>query len=179
MDFIIGYREREAEISGLFRDVFSASEGAEEGALIGALTQSMMATTSTDDLNVFFACDGGVLAGCIFFSRVKYEEDNRQVFILSPVAVRTDRQKSGVGQALIQFGLQRLREDGVDYVLTYGDPRYYCKTGFQPISEAFARAPLHLNHPYGWLGQPLSQRGNAPLKGASSCVEALNRPELW
>ncbi|WP_206539983.1 GNAT family N-acetyltransferase [Ruegeria sp. ANG-R] len=112
MEFIAGHTGWETDITGLFRDVFAASEGAEEGALIGALTQSMMATTPKRDFYVFSARDGGVLVGCIFFSRVEYAEDDRQVFILSPVAVRTDRQKSGVGQRLIHFGLQKLREDG-------------------------------------------------------------------
>ncbi len=179
MEFVTGYAQQEAEIVGLFREVFAASEGPEEGALIETLTRNMLATTQKDDFYVFSARDGEVLLGCIIFSRMRFAEDDRQVFILSPVAVRTDRQRSGVGQRLIQFGLQKLREDGVDYVLTYGDPNYYCNTGFQPITEAFAQAPLPLSHPHGWLGQAMSERGDAPLNGASRCVEALSQPELW
>ncbi|SDW34923.1 Predicted N-acetyltransferase YhbS [Ruegeria halocynthiae] len=179
MEFVTGYTQHEADIPQLFRDVFSASEGAAEGALIGTLAQVMMATAPKNDLYVFSARDGDVMTGCIFFSRVDFAEDDRRAFILSPVAVRTDRQRTGVGQTLIRFGLQRLRKDGVDYALTYGDPEYYCKTGFQLISEAFARAPLPLSHPHGWLGQSLSERGTAPYRGASRCVDALNQPELW
>ncbi len=178
MQIITGHIGHETDIARLFQDVFSASEGVDEGALIGDLSRAMMMTPQ-DDLYVFSARKGGLLLGCIFLSRMVFAQDDRQVFILSPVAVRTDWQKTGVGQRLIRSGLQRLRDDGVDYVLTYGDPNYYGKTGFQPIPEIFARAPFDLSQPHGWLGRALSDRGTAPLRGASRCVEALNRAELW
>lgn len=33
--------------------------------------------------------------------------------------------------------------------------------------------------PEGWLAQSLKGDGVQPIKGKSSCVEALNRPEYW
>jgi len=56
-----------------------------------------METTPTQDLFVFSAYDGQSFIDCIFFSRLNFEQDDRVVFILSPVAVKPDRQKKGVG----------------------------------------------------------------------------------
>lgn len=177
--FRSGHDHHAAEIEALFTDVFTASEGAEEGRLIGSLVRGLMTHTPEEEVFAFRAVEKDVLLGCIFLSRLRFDQDVRQVFLLSPVAVRTSHQRAGVGQSLIKFGLDHLRAAGVDYVVTYGDPDYYCKTGFQPISEAFAQAPLTLSHPHGWLGQALSGADTTPFGGASRCVDALNQPALW
>ncbi|MBO9444879.1 N-acetyltransferase [Ruegeria sp. R14_0] len=163
----------------LFQQVFSDSEGEDEGKVIGALVSDLLSNTPEDDLQAAISQDGPKVLGCILFSRLRFEQDTRQVFLMSPVAVRTDRQKSGVGQKLIRFGLEGLRSANVDYVVTYGDPAYYGRSGFVPISEDFAPAPMPLSHPHGWLGQALTETETAPFKGPSHCVEAFNKPELW
>ncbi|MCG7518101.1 GNAT family N-acetyltransferase [Ruegeria sp. Ofav3-42] len=163
----------------LFRQVFAASEGEDEGKAIGALVTDLLSTTPDEDLIAAIAQDGPEPLGCILFSRLRFDQDPRLVFLMSPVAVRTDRQKSGIGQRLIRFGLDELRRHSVDFAVTYGDPKYYCKTGFHLITEQFARAPLPLSHPHGWLGQSLTGAEMAPFEGPSHCVSAFNRPELW
>lgn len=173
------YNAYATELPELFRDVFTASEGEEEGAVIGALVSDLLETTRRDDLHAAISHDGPQVLGCILFSRLRFDQDPRQVFLMSPVAVRTDRQKAGIGQRLIAFGLDELRRDKVDFVVTYGDPNYYGKTGFFPISEKVAQAPLPLSHPHGWLGQSLTGAEMAPFKGPSHCVRAFNKPELW
>ena len=179
IQFIQGHGQNAAGIEALFVAVFTASEGAAEGQLIGSLVHDLVLNTPENDRYVFSAVEEGELLGCIILSRLRYEQDDRQVFVLSPVAVGTDRQKGGIGQALIAHGLAHMRAAGVDFVVTYGDPNYYSKTGFQPMSQAFAQPPLPLSHPHGWLGQCLAQVDGGPLRGPSRCVAALNRPELW
>lgn len=179
MELSAGFSDHEQEIIDLFTDVFTASESAAEGALIGAFVRELMAQTPSKDLFAFTAREGGMLLGCIFFSRLNFPQDTRSVFLLSPVAVRTDSQGAGVGQKLIRYGLDTIRDDGVDVAITYGDPAYYIKTGFVQITQDVAAAPIKLSHPHGWLGQSLSDHALTPLKGASHCVAALNRPELW
>ena len=162
-----------------FRQVFADSEGASEGEAIAALVSDLLADTPEDDLRAAIAHDGSELQGCILFSRLRFEQDARRVFLMSPVAVRTQRQRTGVGQKLIAFGLDGLRQTGADVAVTYGDPGYYGKSGFMFISEKVAAAPLPLSHPHGWLAQSLAGGKMAPLKGPSRCVSAFNRPELW
>jgi predicted N-acetyltransferase YhbS len=166
-------------IIDLFTRTFTASEGPEEGALIGGLVRNLLASTAEQDRFVFKAEDGAAVVGAILFSRLSYEQDERTLFVLGPVAVATDRQRQGIGQRLLRHGLASLRNAGVDIVMTYGDPRYYAKVGFRPISETDARAPFALKHPEGWLAQSLTDRAMTPLKGPSRCVEALNDPLFW
>ncbi|MEP1209595.1 MAG: N-acetyltransferase [Rhizobiaceae bacterium] len=179
MEHITGHDGREADIAGLFSAVFAASEGDDEGRLIGDLVAELMETTASEDLYVYSAYEADSLVGCIFFTRLTYAQDARTVFMLAPVAVKTDRQKAGVGQKLITFGLDELRNKGVDIVVTYGDPIYYSKVGFAQIREEIAAAPLKLQFPHGWQAQSLTAGTIEPLAGASQCVEAFDNPELW
>lgn len=178
LDLSFGHQKWGAAIPEMYRDAFAAAEGADEGETIGALVRDLIATTPKDDLLGYVAAEGKTVLGCIFFSRLFYDEDPRQVFLMSPVAVRPDSQRTGIGQKLIGFGLEDLRHRGVDFAVTYGDPAYYSKTGFQPIAEAYAQPPLQLSMPHGWIGQSLSG-DDTPIEGPSRCVSAFNRPELW
>jgi predicted N-acetyltransferase YhbS len=179
MELLTAYQGREAQIIDLFTATFTASEGEEEGALIGALVRNLLSGTAAEDLFVFAAEEDGAITGGIVFSRLSYEQDERTVFILGPVAVATDRQRKGIGQRLLTHGLASLRSAGVDIAMTYGDPNYYAKVGFMPISERDAPAPFPLKHPEGWLAQSLTDRSMTPLRGPARCVEALNDPVFW
>jgi predicted N-acetyltransferase YhbS len=167
-----------AAIEALFISVFSQSEGVDEGALIGNLVKDMIASTDSRDLYGFVAVEGKQILGAIFFSRLTLEKDV-DVFILAPVAVHSDHQGLGIGQTLITHGLQDLQERGVRYVTTYGDPSFYSKVGFHPISQDLIQPPLELSQPEGWLGQPLTDDAIVTLPGRSICVKALDDPAYW
>ncbi len=64
---------------------------------------------------------------------------------LGPLGVMPDRQRTGVGTALVEHGLACCRERGLGIVLVLGDPGYYSRFGFGPAAEARIEAP----HP-GW-----------------------------
>lgn len=179
MRFSADIQGREEAIIELFRATFTASEGAEEGALIGDLVRNLLASTAQPDRFVVIADEDGAIIGGILCSRLTYEQDQRTVFVLAPVAVATDQQGKGMGQRLLSQGLAALRSAGVDIAMTYGDPGYYAKVGFRPISEGDAPAPFKLKQPAGWLAQSLTDRAMIPLKGPSRCVEALNDPVYW
>lgn len=179
IDFASTYTDRTEAIIDLFTASFAASEGADEGRVIGKLVTEMIASVSGDDMFVFSALDGTTLVGTILFTRMTYAQEARTVFLLSPVAVATARQGEGIGQSLLQYGLDRLRDNGVDVALTYGDINFYSRVGFRPITEAEAAAPQPLQYPEGWLGQSLSNRPFGTLRGPSSCVPALNDPAYW
>ena len=179
MELSTGCKGKEQEVIDLLAATFAASEGAEEGALIGDLARNLLATTGDADILVFTAREERALIGAIIFSRLTYDQDGRTVFLLGPVGVATDRQGAGVGQRLLAHGIAALRKNGVDVAVTYGDPNYYSKVGFQPITEEFARAPFKLKYPNGWLGQSLKDGQMTPLNGPSRCVEAFHRPDYW
>jgi predicted N-acetyltransferase YhbS len=176
---ISSYKESDnAEIRQLFEDVFSESEGQEEGALVANLVLDMMNNTKDQDIFGFVAREKQQITGSIFFTRLSFDTPV-EAFILSPVAVHTNYQGKGIGQKLINYGLEQLKEKGVKLVFTYGDPNFYTKAGFRCISEDIVKAPLELSQPQGWLCQSLDGGEIAPIPEKPRCVDALNRPEYW
>lgn len=168
-----------SEIKALFTEVFSAAEEKSEGLLIGNLVDEMMSSTPQKDLYGFVATENQGILGCIFFSRMTFTQNPIKVFILSPVAVHSQHQQKGIGQQLINYGLEKLKEAKVEIVLTYGDPNFYTKVGFKQISEEIIKAPLALTYPHGWLGQSLTGNTIQPITETPKCVVALNKPEYW
>ncbi len=166
------------EIKQLFTKTFTDSEGQAEGTLIGALAHDLVTDTHPGDLYCFVATDKEHIIGCIFFSRLTFQR-GVNAFLLAPVAVHPSYQGQGIGQGLIAFGLNTIKEDGVELAFTYGDPRFYAKVGFQPISEEIIQAPLTLTYPEGWLAQSLVGGQVEPIPGKPSCVEAFNKPDYW
>ncbi|SBS35400.1 Acetyltransferase (GNAT) family protein [Marinomonas aquimarina] len=168
----------QAELVELFSSVFNASEGEQEGAMLRQLTSQLAALIDHDAVMAFGAYEEGTLIGAIFFSRLQFESPV-SVYMLSPVAVATEQQGQGVGQALIQHGLEILKERAVEVAITYGDPAFYSKVGFAPLSEELIQAPVKLSMPFGWLGQSLSEKPLPKLSGRPLCVEPFNDPNLW
>jgi len=166
------------EIKQLFTKVFSDSEGKSEGLVIGNLVYELMTGTDIQDLFGFVVTENEKIIGSIFFTRMTFESEVN-AFILSPVAIDTNYQGKGFGQKLINFGINHLKENGVELVLTYGDPKFYSKVGFSLITEKLIKAPLALTYPEGWLGQSLVGDEIEAITGDSYCVEALNKAEYW
>jgi predicted N-acetyltransferase YhbS len=178
MDYRNISRNDKEEVTALFRSVFSASEGSEEGTVIGRLVAQLSDGVDGEDVVGFAACRGDSLVGAIFFTRLRFARDI-QVFMLAPVAVSTLHQGKGIGQALIRHGLNELRRRSVAVVVTYGDPGYYTKAGFQALSESVIRAPLELSMPGGWLGLSLTEDPIPALEDRPTCVQAFNDPVYW
>jgi len=178
MEFLTYKSSNIEEIKQLFTKVFSDSEGQAEGESIGNLTYDIMTGTDAHDLYGFIANENEQIIGGIFFTRLTFQ-NGVNAFILSPVAINTNYQGKGIGQMLINFGINHLKENGVKIVFTYGDPAFYSKVGFNQITEKIAKAPLKLTQPEGWLGQSLISDKIEPIAGNSYCVEAFNKPEIW
>ena len=170
---------RTDQIAQLFKDAFTASEGAEEGALIHDLARDLLTSTQDEDIRVFVSEDGGTLCGCAIFTRLRFAGDARSAFLLSPMAVASSRQSQGVGQKLLTHALDALKAEGVDIAVTYGDPNFYGRVGFEPVSTDTVPSPQPLNMPEGWIAQSLSDAPLTPLVGPSVCVPGLNRPDIW
>lgn len=85
----------------------------------GALTLSLVAVE-----------EGGFPVGHIAFSPVRIAGQAGQWFALGPVSVRPDRQRQGLGGALIREGLARLERLGAQGCVLLGEPAYYSRFGF-------------------------------------------------
>jgi putative acetyltransferase len=83
------------------------------------------------------AVDDGVLVGHVAFSAVAINGEWNGWYGLGPVSVRPDRQRTGIGQALIRAGLGSLKKLHAQGCVVLGDPDYYCRFGF--VSDAQLR----------------------------------------
>jgi len=166
------------QVVELFKQVFTDAHGADAGLALKQLVRQLVDASMTADVMGYGALDDEKLSGAIFFSRLKFD-DPHQVYMLSPVAVSTARQKRGLGQRVIRHGLEQLRSHGADLVVTYGDPAYYGRFGFEPLSQVQIRAPHPLTMPDGWLGLALNDQPVPSIAGTPSCVAAFNDQSLW
>jgi putative acetyltransferase len=78
------------------------------------------------------AANEGELIGHVLFSRLMVERpDGRfDAVALAPIAVAPDRQKTGVGAALIENAHHMLEEAGERLSVVLGDPAYYSRFGY-------------------------------------------------
>lgn len=74
--------------------------------------------------------DGRVI-GHIAFSPVRVTDGTPDWYGLGPVSVLPQYQRRGVGKALIETGLSRLKDMGARGCCLVGHPEYYTKFGFE------------------------------------------------
>jgi putative acetyltransferase len=103
------------------------------------------------------AADGKAL-GHIVFSPVTIGDGTPGWYGLAPVSVIPERQGGGIGTALIDAGLERLRQLGAAGCVVLGEPAYYGRFGFAhdpaltypgPPPEYFQRLILRGDAPRG------------------------------
>ncbi len=171
-------RSSQDEVTSLFTSVFTSSEGEEEGRVVGNLASELSSVIDNQNVICFGTYKEESLIGSIFFTRLIFK-DAIHVYMLAPVAVSTEHQRKGVGQALIKHGLNELRNRSVAVAVTYGDPSFYSKVGFCELSENVIQAPLTLSMPEGWLGQSLTGEQIPSINERPACVNEFNDPALW
>lgn len=171
-------KSKQKEVASLFKSVFTSSEGDKEGMLIGNLSSELASSIDNDETICFGVYENESLIGSIFFTRLKFNNPIL-VYMLAPVAVSTENQGRGIGQALISYGLNELKKRSVSVAVTYGDPSFYSKLGFQALSEDLIQAPLKLSMPFGWLGQSLTGEPIQTINERPVCVKEFNDPVYW
>ncbi|MFW2587096.1 GNAT family N-acetyltransferase [Sagittula sp. SSi028] len=166
-----------AQITALFRDSFSASEGPDEARMIEQLVRALLALP-VDLRHVFTSrVDDAPVAGCVF-TPLTFPDASRRVMLLSPVAVHPEVQRLGHGSTMIRNALETLAKQDIGLVVTYGDPAYYGRLGFQPITADQIAAPYTLSMPMGWQAVALDGRELA-AEGTPECVPPFRNPDMW
>lgn len=127
------------------------------------------------------AQEGDRAVGHILFTAASIAESRRKVSLLAPLSVVPDAQGKGVGGRLIQAGLERLAEAGVDLVFVLGHPTYYPRLGFVPAHTYGLEAPYPIpaDHSDAWMVQGLHPSALAGVCGRVTCAGALDQPEHW
>jgi putative acetyltransferase len=95
--------------------------GDAEGRLVDALRRSGAVAIS------LVAEAEGAVVGHVLLSRLDAPE---RALALAPLAVLPDRQRRGVGSALVRAALAHARHEGWAAIFVLGDPAYYARFGF-------------------------------------------------
>lgn len=168
-----------ADVERVFYRAFADAEGSAEGETILGLVRALIDTANQYRTQGFVAVDqAAVPIGGVFFTPLMFTNP-ASVMMLSPVAVATNYQGQGVGTYLIRQGLNALTRQGIELAVTYGDPQYYARFGFEVVPVAAVPPPHELAQPEGWQAMPLGDAPLPTLQGLSRCVPPFDNPALW
>jgi putative acetyltransferase len=158
------------------REAFGAQEEAD-------LVRALLSDPSAEPRLSLLARERGRPVGHVLFTaaRLRDAPGSGSIAILAPLAVVPDAQGRGIGTALIDLGLQLLRESGVDLVFVLGHPGYYPRHGFEPAGRLGFDAPFPIASADAdaWMVQALRTEVIGVRRGQVVCADSLNQPELW
>ncbi|HEY7808074.1 MAG TPA: N-acetyltransferase [Croceibacterium sp.] len=109
------------------------------------------------------ATPAGEIVGHVAFSPVLIDGSECGWYGLGPLAVLPDWQRRGIGAALVEAGLERLKHIDAAGCVVLGHPRYYGRFGFAhdpalsypgPPADHFQRLVLSGQPPSGTVAYP-------------------------
>ena len=138
------------QVGVLIRERQPADDAAIHALNVAAFGGSYEATLAEDLRSAglaaveLVACDAADIIGHILFSQLAVTVDARAVraLALAPMAVRPDRQRQGIGSALVRQGLARTGALGWQAVVVVGHPRFYPRFGLSAAPARKLRAPF-------------------------------------
>jgi putative acetyltransferase len=137
----------EPELAALIDAAFGDTETSEFAARIRASAGYVPELT-------FVADDAGEVIGYTMLSYVAAGE--RDVLILTPMAVRPDRQRRGVGKEVVRAAIAAADARGEPVVLVEGVPSYYPQFGFRSAGElGFGHRDARIPEA-AWMALPLT-----------------------
>ncbi len=153
---------------------------ATERELIAQLAVNLLAKVTTPPIISLVAEIKNRVVGHVACSPVFTAEAKDCLgYILAPLAVRPEYQKSGFGAQLVKQSIQQLSQMDVNILLVYGDPNYYGRFDFRTdLAEGYL-PPYELEYAFGWQALKLNDSEIANLPVQITCVDALDNPQLW
>jgi putative acetyltransferase len=121
-----------AAIAGVIEAAFGREDEARLVSQLRADGDTVLELVAVEDDRV---------AGHILFSRL-WADHHGLFAALAPLAVTPERQRTGLGSALVRAGLDAVREFGCHGVLVLGDPAYYGRFGFAAAHAAAIACPF-------------------------------------
>jgi putative acetyltransferase len=142
--------ERASDIDAVRGVVESAFGRAAEADLVDRLRVDALRISS------IVAIERNRVVGHAMFSRVWIDDADATIAVasLAPVAVRPDRQRGGIGSALIARGIDACRAAAWPAVIVVGHTAYYPRFGFSAAPVAHLDTPYRGDHFMGLDLQP-------------------------
>jgi putative acetyltransferase len=133
------------EVRAVVEDAFAAEP------VVGELVDTLRRSPDWMPGLSFVAALDGEIVGHILFTRSLLDAPRRlvDVLVLSPVSVASAHQRSGIGRALIRYGLDEVRRRSDEpLVFLEGPPGFYARFGFEPAEPlGFRRPSLRIPEP--------------------------------
>lgn len=137
-------------------EIFAVIEAAFGDADVARFAEQIRASPSYVPELAFVAEENAELIGHTMLSRVEVMGQEIEVLILTPMSVRPDRQRRGVGVALVQAALDAGEERGEPLVLVEGIPAYYPRFGFRSANDLGLACPDEGVPDEAWMVRTLS-----------------------
>jgi len=167
-------REERAEdgdaVAEVHRQAFT-----DEGPVVATLVDDLRSSLESEPGLSLVAVDGATVIGHVLFTRNRLDAPKQlvDVQVLSPLGVLPERQRRGVGSALVRRGLQQLAQRAVPLVFLEGSPAYYSRFGFRAGDEHGFRRPSLRIPPAGFQVHLL------PMYEAWMTGTLVYRREFW
>jgi len=97
------------------------------------------------------------------------------ILALAPMAVVPDRQRQGIGSALVQGALERAERTEFPLVVVLGHPDFYPRFGFDPASAYGIVCPYEGIAPEAWMAYTLPSY-EPGTRGTVVYAEAFGAP---
>jgi putative acetyltransferase len=151
-----------------------------EAQTVANLAVELLAEVTKPDTISLVAEVGDAVVGHVGLSPMTAANDvDWTGYILAPLGVAPDFQQRRIGSQLVETGIERLSNSGVNVLFVYGDPDYYGRFGFTRDAATGYLPPYALQHPDGWQALVLDDKASAESRLALSCAAPLRDPALW
>ena len=167
------------EILNIHKQAF----GNEKGPVIAKLVDDLLDDETAKPILSLVAVDDNKIVGHILYTKATITQTEASVSaqILAPLAILPAAQKGGIGQKLINEGLNQLQKSGTELVFVLGHPTYYPRCRFAPAGVQGFEAPYPIpeEHSAAWMVQELNGDVLGLINGKVKCSKVLNEPQHW
>lgn len=122
------------------------------------------------------AVEDSLVQGYILFTPVSIVDTGfifQKCLTLAPVCVQPNKQKRGIGSALVREGLSSCGKSGFTSVIVLGHPEYYPRFGFKPASLFAIKSPFPVKDP-AFMALELLPNSLQNIRGTVEYLEPFN-----
>ena len=164
-------------------NIHNQAFGKAKGPVISKLVEDLLDDKTAMPTLSLVAIENGKLIGHILYTKATITNTELPISaqLLAPLAILPDEQNKGIGEKLINEGLNQLKESGTELVFVLGHPAYYPRCGFFPAGEKGFDAPYPIpeEHAAAWMVQELNGCVLEKATGKVQCSKVLNEPQHW
>ena len=124
-------------------------------ASVARFTDRLRESPSYEADFAFVAEEAGAVLGFTMLSRLTIEGSSERPLILTPMAVRPDRQREGIGSQIVRTAIAAADTSGEPLILVEGIPAYYPRFGFRSATGLGLERPDVRIPDEAWMALPL------------------------